>query len=348
MTELVHKESPKDLVSQERERAAARARRTAKTTRLFSGLGILLPFVVVLLFSIIQVPNFLTANNITNVLVNASILAITGFGMTIVIALRGIDLSVGSIQALVACVTAITMNAFGILPGILAGIATAVALGAVNGVVVTYLRVPGFVATLSTMSVFRGLVLLITGGAAILVSNKSFNGFAIGSVFGIPIPLIVALVVGAVLWVCMDRTRFGKHVVALGGNPEAARDSGVNVKRVELTAYIIGGLCAGIAGILLTSQLGIVNGSLSTGLELQVIAIVVLGGTSLLGGRAHLVGTFIAALLLATINSALNLLNTSSFYQYIALGVLLIFALSMDRIQVLAARRALKGASNGK
>lgn len=332
-----------DLVERERQRALDVARRRARTARITQSLGIALPFVIVVAFCIVKIPSFTTASNLTNILVNASILAIAGYGMTLVIALRGIDLSVGALQAVVACVTAISINTMGIAVGVLLGLGSAVVLGALNGFLSTSLKVPAFVATLSTMSVFRGLVLLITGGAAVLISNKTFTGFSIGKVLGVPIPFIVALVLGVAMWVLISATRYGKHLVAIGGNPEAAFDSGINIRRVTMLAYIMCGVTAGIAGILLASQLGIVNGSLSTGLELQVIAIVVLGGTSLAGGRANLVGTFVAALLLATINSSLNLLNTSSYYQYVALGALLIFALGMDRIRAALSQRALKG-----
>ena len=154
---------------------------------------------------------------------------------------------------------------------------------------------------------------------------------------------LVAVVLGLFAWFVLDRTRFGKHVVAVGGSPEAAIETGIGVNRVLLTAYLMAGVSAGVAGVLLASQLGVVNGSISAGLELQAIAIVVLGGTSMAGGRPRIVGTFIAALLLAMINSGLNLLNVPSFYQYVALGTLLVFALSIDGAQRSAVRRMLEG-----
>ncbi|MCU1431197.1 MAG: inner-rane translocator [Actinotalea sp.] len=331
------------LVADERDRSAERARRADQRRRLLQNSGVLAPFLLVLVAGLAVVPQFASASNVTNMLVNAAILAIVGYGMTLVIALRGIDLSVGSVQALAACVAALAVNASGPVVGAVAGIAVGAALGLVNGVLVTQARVPGFIATLSTMSIFRGAVLLLTGGAPIMIASGGFKGVATSSVLGVPTPFLLAAAGGAVMWFVLERMRFGKHVVAVGGSPEAALDTGISVHRVLLLAYVAAGASAGIGGVLLASQLGVVNGSVSAGLELQAIAIVVLGGTSMAGGRANIVGTFVAALLLAMINSGLNLLNVPSFYQYVALGMLLIFALSIDGAQRAAVRRMLEG-----
>jgi ribose transport system permease protein len=328
---------------QKREESARRGARAAHRQSILQKLGIIIPFVLVLLAGIVLVPSFLSASNITNMLVNGAILAITAYGMTTVIALRGIDLSVGSTQAVVACVAAVCVNAWGLLPGILAGIAAAIILGLVNGLIVTTFRVPAFIATLATLGIFRGIALLFTGGAPIMITDAAFRSIATSSIFGIPVPFIVSVLVGAGFWFVLDRMRFGKHVVAVGGSPESAIDSGIKVKRIELIAYIVTAAAAGVAGLLLASQLGSVNGSLSAGLELQAIAVVVLGGTSMAGGRGNIIGTFLASLLLAMINAGLNLLNVPSFYQYIALGVLLVFALSLDSVQRAAVRRVFEG-----
>ena len=335
--------SPGTVLSEERARSAERARRADSRRRLLQNAGVLVPFLLVLVVGLVAVPNFASASNVTNVLVNAGILAIVGLGMTVVIAIRGIDLSVGSTQALAACVAAAAVNSAGPLVGTAAGIAVGAALGLLNGILVSQLRVPGFIATLSTLSVYRGFVLLFTGGAPILIISDPFKSVATASVLGIPVPFLIALLLAAVAVLVLDRMRFGKHVVAVGGSPESAVDSGISIRRVQLLAYLVSGASAGVAGVLLASQLGAVNGSISAGLELQVIAIVVLGGTSLAGGRPRTVGTFVAALLLSMINSGLNLLNVPSFYQYVALGALLVFALSIDGAQRAAVRRMLEG-----
>ena len=343
MSETVTTLAPEDLVAAERDRSAERARRADQRRRLLQNSGVLVPFLLVLAAGIAAVPNFMSSSNVTNMLVNAAILAIVGYGMTLVIAVRGIDLSVGSAQALAACVAASVVNSAGPVVGALVGILVGAALGAVNGLLVTQARVPGFIATLSTMSVFRGFVLLFTGGAPIMIVSGGFKEVATSSLLGVPTPFIIAAVAGGAMWFALERMRFGKHVVAVGGAPEAAVDTGIGVNRVLLSAYLIAGASAGVGGVLLASQLGVVNGSVSTGLELQAIAIVVLGGTSMAGGRGNIVGTFVAALLLAMINSGLNLLNVPSFYQYVALGLLLIFALSIDGAQRAAVRRMLEG-----
>lgn len=330
-------------IEERREQAAAQAHRVQVITRLMQSVGILVPFVLVLVAGIVLVPSFLSSSNVKNMLVNAAILAIVGFGMTLVIALRGIDLSAGSTQALAACIAAYSVNTWGVLPGILLGVITGATLGLVNGSIVTALKVPAFVATLSTMSIFRGLALLFTGGAPILVASATFKSFGIGSIAGIPVPFVVALVVGAGMWFLINRMSFGKHVIAVGGNPEAAVETGISTNRILMTSYMIAGALAGVAGVLIASQLGIVNASLSMGLELQAIAIVVLGGTSMAGGNANIVGTFIASLLLAMINAGLNLMNVPSFYQYVAIGLLLVFALSFDGLQRAFVRRAMEG-----
>lgn len=343
MPEMTPPITTEALVAGERARSVERARRADGRRRLLQNAGVAVPFLLVLVVGLFVVPNFASASNITNMLVNAAILATVGLGMTLVIAVRGIDLSVGSAQALAACVAAAAVNAAGPLAGTVVGIAVGTALGLVNGLVVTRLRVPGFIATLSTMSVFRGVVLLFTGGAPIMIASVGFKSVATGSALGLPVPFLIAVVLGAGSWFCLSRMRFGKHVVAVGGSPEAAVDTGISINRVLLLSYLAAGASAGIAGVLLASQLGVVNGSVATGLELQAIAIVVLGGTSMAGGRPRIIGTFIAALLLSMINSGLNLLNVPSFYQYIALGALLVFALSVDSAQRAAVRRMLEG-----
>ncbi len=335
--------STADLVADERARSAELARRADQRRNLLQNAGVMVPFVLVLVAGITAVPNFASGSNVTNMLVNAAILAIVGYGMTLVIAVRGIDLSVGSAQALAACIAASAVNAAGPLVGAVVGIAVGAGLGLANGLIVTRLRVPGFIATLSTMSVYRGFVLLFTGGAPIMIASGGFKSVATSSVLGVPVPFVIAALLGVGAWFALDRMRFGKHVVAVGGSPEAAVDTGISVSRVVLLSYLAAGAAAGVGGVLLASQLGVVNGSVAAGLELQAIAIVVLGGTSMAGGRPRIVGTFVAALLLSMINSGLNLLNVPSFYQYVALGALLVFALSIDGAQRAAVRRMLEG-----
>lgn len=320
--------------------ARSRLRRQTLATAL-SRYGVLIPFVIVAIICVAAVPNFFAGNNLANMLVNASIAGIIGYGMTVVIALRGLDLSVGSIQGLSACLLTLFLTSGGLFAGIGAGLLTGLLVGLINGILVAYLKVPSFLATLGTLGAIRGVALLVTDGQTLSGNDAFLSTLANGRFFGVPIPFILAIVLLAGLYVLMQYTPFGRHVCAVGGSPEAAAESGINVRRVTLIAFVIAGLTAGLGGVLLAGQLGNVTGNLGVGLELQIIAIAVLGGTSLAGGSANLPGTFIAGLLLAMIASALNQLNVPSFYQNLAIGVLLIFALSLDSIRRHIHRRIL-------
>jgi ribose transport system permease protein len=331
------------LQQKERAVAAERARRADHIRRLLQSSGIGIPFVLVIGVALVVVPNFTSSSNLTNLLVNSAILALVGFGMTVVIAVRGIDLSVGSAEALVACVVAATVNDLGGVAGVAIGILLGMLLGLFNGVMVTRFKIPGFIATLASLTMFRGAVLLFTNGAPISISSAGFKQITTSSLGVLPVPFIIAALIGGIFWFVLQKSKTGKYVIAVGDNPEAAVESGIGVNRIILGAYMVSGMAAGIAGVLLSSQLGVVNGSVSEGLELQAIAIVVLGGTSMAGGRPKIVGTFIAALVLSAINSSLNLLNVMSAYQYIALGLLLIVALSIDSGQRAAVKRMLEG-----
>ena len=335
--------SPDALVESSKRAYAERGARSARLGTIVERFGVLLPFALIATLCIAFVPSFLSASNITNVLISASLTAIVGFGMTIAIALRAFDLSVGSTIGLTGCVTAMVVGSAGPAIGIIAGVAAGAAVGLTNGLVVGYLRVPAFVVTLGTLGIIRGTALLLTGGGFISIDNSEFKAIATGRFLGVPIPVIVALILLAVWYVVLERTPLGRHVCAIGGRLEAAVDSGIKVRSVTVKTFVIVGICAGITGVLTASQLGFVDGTLGTGLELQIIAIAVLGGTSLSGGSGNLVGTFIAAVLLAMISSGLNLLNVPSFYQYLAVGLLLLLALGLDSIRRRLQRRTALG-----
>ncbi|MFV0405678.1 MAG: ABC transporter permease [Propioniciclava sp.] len=324
---------------------AARARSARfDAVTLLQRYGIVVPFLMVGAVCVALVPSFLSNANVANVMVNASIMAIIGYGMTIVIALRGLDLSVGSVQGLAACVTATVIAQAGLGLGMIAGLFTGVVVGTLNGILVAYLRVPSFVATLGTLGVVRGSALLVTGGGTVDGADPVLSYLATGRIAGIPIPFLMAVLLLGVWQVIYQYTPFGRHVCAVGGAPEAAADSGINVRLVTLVAFLASSMSAAFGGVLLTGQLGLVTGSLGVSLELQIIAIAVLGGTSLAGGSGNLTGTLMAALLLAMISSALNLLNVPSYYQYLAIGILLIFALSLDSVRrYLYRKRLLEG-----
>jgi ribose/xylose/arabinose/galactoside ABC-type transport system permease subunit len=308
--------------------------RARRLLGLLQSVGILTTLTVVCVAVSIADSSFSSAGNIRNILTNASILAVCGFGMTLAIAMRSIDLSVGSVLALTACVAAkVGANDGSVVAAVAAGLGAGLAVGAINGLIISKFRVPAFVATLGMMSVARGVALLYTDGESILVGNASFSWIAREQVLGIPMPFLIALATLALLWLLFNHTRFGRHVAAAGGNEPAAVASGIRIDRLVIAVFALVGLTAGLSGVLTTAQLGNVDPSLGVGFELNVIAVAVLGGTSLAGGNGNLPGTLLAALLIASINSALNILGVQAFYQYLAVGLLLIAALTLEGVR---------------
>jgi len=321
------------MVQEQRRDAELAADRVARREALIDRSGILAPFVLIAALATVLVPGFWSGSNVQSILVNAAIVATVGFGMTLVIVIRGLDLSVGAVAALTSCVAAAAINQFGIVVGVLLTLALGLGVGLVNGVLVTYLRVPAFVATLATMGIVRGAALLFTNGERVTLQSTTFRQLAIVKLLGVPLPFVVACLLCVAFYLLLENTPFGRHVAAVGGNPGAAREAGLNATAIGLIVYAISGLAAACAGLLLVAQLGTVDATPIQGLELQAIAIAVLGGTSIAGGVGNLPGTFLASLLLAMIGSALNLRNIPGYYQYLALGLLLMLALLLDTLR---------------
>lgn len=295
------------------------------------------PFLALLVLATglaITSPDFLTMGNLLNVFRQVSINALIAFGMTLVILLGGIDLSVGSILALSSVLTALMLS-HGIDPivatsvGVLAG----AGMGMLNGLVISKGKVAPFIATLGMMTILRGLALVFSEGRPITGLNSDF--FAMlggGYVAGIiPVPVIIMLVMFAVFWFVLKKTVFGRHVYAVGGNEEASRLSGINTDRIKIWVYTLSGAMAATAGMILTSRLNSAQPTAGTGYELDAIAAVVLGGTSLTGGRGWIFGTLVGALLIGILNNGLNLLGVSSFYQQVIKGVVILLAVLLDR-----------------
>jgi ribose/xylose/arabinose/galactoside ABC-type transport system permease subunit len=299
-------------------------------------LGVFVLLVIVVTSASIVAPGFFTYTNLTNTLIAASITAVTGLGMTFAIAMGGFDLSVGSVQVLTAIVVASLISIVDPPLAILGAVLTGFALGLLNGVLISKLRLPAFVVTFGMMSVIRGVALLVTQGQSVMITKHiEFGLLNNGKILGLPVPFFIMVIVFVILSILLKNAAFGRHACAIGGNRAAAIVSGVNIDRVTIAVFGLVGVTAAISGVMLASQLMIVDATLGTGFELQAITVSVLGGTSLSGGHGNLIGTVFAALLLATIASALNILKVISFYQYLAMGALLIFALAID-----TARRA--------
>ena len=292
-------------------------------------------FAIVLVVSIME-PDFLTLNNLFNILRQVSINALIAFGMTFVILTGGIDLSVGSILALSsAFVAGLMTDGTSALIAVLAGLIVGAVMGALNGMVISLGKVAPFIATLATMTIFRGLTLVYTDGKPItgLSQGGWFELFGRGYFWIFPVPVLTMLISFAVLYFILKKTTFGRYTYAIGGNEEAAKLMGIQVNKVKIMIYSLSGLMAALAGIILTSRLNSAQPTAGTSYELDAIAAVVLGGTSLSGGRGWIVGTLIGALIIGTLNNGLNLLGVSSFFQLVVKGLVILFAVLADRKQ---------------
>jgi ribose transport system permease protein len=295
------------------------------------------PFIALLVIAVglsIVSPDFLRVDNLLNVMRQSSINALIAFGMTLVILLGGIDLSAGSVLALSSVIIANLLQS-GTPPVVatLAGIVAGGLMGLVNGLIISKGKVAPFIATLGTMTVLRGLALVMSNGSPISDFNSDFFSMLGGGYVArlIPIPVVLMLIVFGIFWFVLKKTVFGRHVYATGGNAESAKLSGVKVDRVQLWVYTISGVMAAIAGVVLTSRLNSAQPTAGTGYELDAIAAVVLGGTSLTGGRGWIFGTLVGALLIGVLNNGLNLLDVSSFYQQVIKGSVILLAVLIDR-----------------
>lgn len=286
---------------------------------------------IVLVLSVIN-QDFLTILNIFNVLRQISINALLAFGMTFVILTGGIDLSVGSILALSGAITA-GMMADGMDTGlaVFVGLSAGTLMGACNGIMISKGKLAPFIATLATMTVFRGLTLVYTEGIPITGLHDEFALLGRGYFLGVPTPILWMLISFVILYVVLKYSTFGRHVYALGGNEEATRLSGINTNKVKILVYSISGLLAAVGGVILTSRLNSAQPTAGVSYELDAIAAVVLGGTSLSGGKGWIVGTLIGAMIIGFLDNGLNLLNVSSFYQQVVKGGVILIAVLLDR-----------------
>lgn len=279
--------------------------------------------------------NFLGIDNMLNILRQTSINAVIAMGMTFVILTAGIDLAVGSILAFAGaiCASLIGMDT-PLIIALIATIMVGAGLGATSGVIISYFNVQPFIATLVGMTMIRGATLVYTQGRPISTGYfkvaESFYQFGGGYMFGIPNPVILMVVIFALCWFVLSQTRFGRYVYAIGGNENVARLSGINVKKVKILVYALSGALAALAGIILTARLESAQPTAGLGYELDAIAAVVLGGTSLAGGKGRIFGTIIGALIIGVLNNALNIMDVSSYYQMIAKGAVILLAVVVD------------------
>ncbi|MFD1861740.1 ABC transporter permease subunit [Planococcus sp. FY231025] len=306
----------------------------ASNQSLLQKIGPFIGLIAIVVIITILNPSFLSVNNLLNVFRQVSINALIAFGMTFVILTGGIDLSVGSILALTGAVTAGLMSG-GMDPvlAMLVGLLLGAILGAINGVIIAKGKVAPFIATLATMTIYRGLTLVYTEGRPIsgLGDSVAFQMLGKGYFLGIPVPVVTMIISFAILYFILKKTTFGRRVYAVGGNEEASILSGINADRIKIYVYSLVGLLAGLASLILTSRLNSAQPTAGEMFELDAIAAVVLGGTSLTGGRGWIVGTLIGALIIGVLNNGLNLIGVSSFFQQVVKGAVILFAVLLDR-----------------
>ena len=253
-------------------------------------------------------------------------------GQALVIITAGIDLSVGSVLGLTGVITAVLLNhGVGIAGAVLIGLCSAMVCGALNGILITRAQLPPFIATLGMMSIARGLAFGLTGGETIRNLPPEFLSAGQGTLGAIPIPILVMIIVAVIAGYFLKATRWGRYIYAIGGNEEAALYSGVNVKKIKFSVYLLSGLAAGIAGILFTARFGVGQSTAGLGYELDVIAAAVIGGVSLSGGRGTILGTIIGSLLMGILRNGLVLLNVSEYWQEVAIGLVILLAVILDR-----------------
>ncbi|WP_199399139.1 ABC transporter permease [Zhihengliuella sp. ISTPL4] len=294
--------------------------------------------IVLVIFFSIASPNFFTFSNIATVLLSTAVIGILALGTTFVIITGGIDLSIGTGMALCAVMTGVLITNMG-LPvwiGVIGGIATGVLMGLVNGVNITFLRLPPFIATLAMMMIAGGLALVISNVAPIYFSTSApdFKKIALGVLIpGIPNAVLITAALAIVAWLVLSKTLLGRYTFAIGSNEEATRLSGVNTRRWTILIYMFAGAFTGIAGIVIAARLDSAQPQIGTGYELQAIAAVIIGGTSLLGGRGSILGTVIGALIMSVLVNGLRIMSIQPEWQNIVVGVVVLLAVFLDSLR---------------
>lgn len=301
-------------------------RELLKTPEILTLIG----FILLCTFFSIFTNEFFAASNISNIVRQVSINGILAVGMTFVILTGGIDLSVGSVMAFAGTMMAGFMINMDMTPiiAVLLGVLLASLLGYINGVFVSYARIPAIIVTLAMMEVARGLALLYTGGYPLSGLPSSFSFIGRGYLFGfIPMPAVIMVIVFVIAYIILNHLPLGRYIYAIGGNEEAVRLSGIKVKKIKALVYLISGITAGISGLIMTSRLSSGQPMAGEGYELDAIAAVVLGGTSIAGGRGHIFGTLLGALLIGVLSNGLNLMGVSPYVQRVLKGVIIVAAI---------------------
>lgn len=302
---------------------------------LISNSGILIGFIALCIFFSLTSTAFMTSGNILTVLRQISINAIIAFGMTLVILIRGIDLSVGSIVAVTGTITVgMLVNGYGLPISIITALLLGALLGFINGFVTAKAKIPSFIVTLAMMTIARGIAYVYSDGKPLRFDDSPvFNAIGKGYLGPIPIPIVIMVICLVVISILLNKTRFGRHIYAIGGNPEAAKFSGINITKLEIIVFTISGALAALSGIILAARLNSGQPIAGQGYELDAIAAVVLGGTSFAGGIGKVGGTIIGALIIGVLSNGLNLIHVSYYYQLIIKGIVIVAAVYIDSIK---------------
>jgi ribose/xylose/arabinose/galactoside ABC-type transport system permease subunit len=296
--------------------------------------GLLLALIILCTTLAIITPKFLTLPNLMIIVTQVTINALLAFGVTFVIITGGIDLSLGSIVAVTSVITATFARAdtYPLVVPLGLGLLVGLAFGAFNGLVITKGKVPPFIVTLGTMTIGRGLALILSKGRPISNLSDAFNYIGGGNLFGIPLPIVILVIVFIICTLLLKKTIMGRYVYAVGGNELAARASGISVNRVKMFVYTLGGGLAALGGIILTSRISTGQPNVGIGFELSAIAAAIIGGTSTSGGVGSITGTLLGALLIGVISNSLDLLNVTSYYQSVVMGLIIIGAVLLDSL----------------
>lgn len=295
--------------------------------------GALIGLILLAIILSLATPAFLTGSNILNVGIQAATVAILAFGETFAIVAAGIDLSVGSVAAVSSMFAAYAGASMG-MPAwltVVVGIVAGAVFGALSGIANAYLKLPSFIATLAMMSVARGLTLVISDGRPI--STSGVVNFFGGTILNIPVPIVMMIIMGIIAAIILNFTTIGRSMYAVGGNMEASRLSGISVHKTQIVVFILSGIFAAVAGLVIAGRLHSAQPQAATGYEMDAIASTVIGGASLSGGKGKISGTFVGAILLAVIRNGLNILNVSSFWQQVVIGLVIAAAVSFDTLR---------------
>jgi inositol transport system permease protein len=296
--------------------------------------GLVVAFILVCVVLSVVTPKFLTVQNLMIIVTQVSINALLAFGVTFVIITGGIDLSIGSMVAVTGVVAASFAHpdTYPVIVPITVGLLAGLAFGAFNGFVITRSNVPPFIVTLGTMTMGRGLALILSKGRPVSNLSDSFNFIGGGKILGVPTLILILLVMFAICTVLLRKTVLGRYIYAVGGNEQAARASGIELNTIKMAVYTLCGGLAALAGILLTSRITTGQPNAGAGFELDAIAAAIIGGTSTSGGSGTMTGTLIGALLIGVISNGLDLLNVTSYYQQVVMGAIIIGAVVLDSV----------------